>query len=144
MNYLTTIALGIGLAIAATARPTHSASAAPPPGRLRSNLSMAVGMGDWHVVDGVPRGDTGSAYQRRIRFLLQRQDDGLGLVTREAMPNESHLDVGWLYGQLPYLSYTATAWVTIALLLATRASGATPQTAAERSVTERNEDGTCR
>ena len=63
---------------------------------------------------------THEAYRRGVNFLLRTQDeDGSWYVSKRAMPANNYLDAGFPHGESQYISYGATAWATMALMLAT-------------------------
>jgi ankyrin repeat protein len=65
---------------------------------------------------GVPVTDP--AYRRGVQFLLRNQeDDGSWFVNKEAMPALIYFDAGFPHGQSQFISYAATSWATMALLL---------------------------
>jgi ankyrin repeat protein len=67
---------------------------------------------------GVPAAD--AAYRRGVNYLLRTQDeDGSWYVSKRAMPANNYLDAGFPHGESQYVSYGATAWATMALMLAT-------------------------
>lgn len=76
-----------------------------------------------HLGGGLP---TDSAvYRRGVDFLLRtRDDDGSWLVTKRAIPANNYLDAGFPHGESQYASYGATAWATMALMLAAGPDGA--------------------
>ena len=62
---------------------------------------------------------TAETYQRGVRYLLRTQDDdGSWLVTKRAIPANNYFDAGFPHGQSQYISYGATCWATMALILA--------------------------
>lgn len=65
---------------------------------------------------GVPVTDP--AYHRGVQFLLRNQDDdGSWFVNKEAMPALIYFDAGFPHGHSQFISFAATSWATMALLL---------------------------
>ncbi|MBL4886618.1 MAG: hypothetical protein JKY95_19095 [Planctomycetaceae bacterium] len=61
---------------------------------------------------------TGKAYQRGLKFLLKSQhDDGSWLVVSRSKPIQTYFETGFPHGKDQFISTTATAWSTLALLL---------------------------
>lgn len=70
-----------------------------------------------HLAGGMPTGN--AAYQKGVRYLLRTQDDdGSWFVGKRAIPANTYLDGGFPHGQSQYISYGATCWATMALMLA--------------------------
>lgn len=58
-----------------------------------------------------------SAWKSGIRFLLDRQlEDGSWLVKSRSKPFQTYFESGFPHGADQFISTTATAWATIALL----------------------------
>ncbi|HLK56170.1 MAG TPA: ankyrin repeat domain-containing protein, partial [Chthonomonadaceae bacterium] len=58
-------------------------------------------------------------YQRGVRFLLDTQDDdGTWFVQKRATPLNIYLDAGFPNVESQYISYTASCWANMALMLA--------------------------
>jgi ankyrin repeat protein len=86
-----------------------------------------------HMGGGVAT--TSEPYKRGVAYLLRTQDDdGSWLVTKRAVPANTFMDFGFPHGESQYISYGATCWATMALILAAQpdAPKATPQIASVR------------
>jgi ankyrin repeat protein len=72
-----------------------------------------------HLGGGVPT--SAEAYRRGVEYLLRtRDDDGSWLVTKRAIPANTFMDAGFPHGESQYISYSATCWATMALMLAAK------------------------
>ncbi len=84
-----------------------------------------------HVGGGIAT--TAEPYRRGVRYLLRTQDeDGSWLVTKRAVPANNYFDAGFPHGESQYISYGATSWATMALILAAPVGGAQQQMAGAR------------
>jgi ankyrin repeat protein len=60
-------------------------------------------------------------YRRGVEYLLRTQDDdGSWLVTKRAVPVNTYMDGGFPHGESQYISYGATCWASMALMLAAK------------------------
>ncbi len=60
-----------------------------------------------------------AVYQNGVRFLVRTQaEDGTWYVYKRAIPANNYFDAEYPYGQSQYISHTAAAWATVALILA--------------------------
>jgi ankyrin repeat protein len=58
-------------------------------------------------------------YRRGVDYLLRTQDeDGSWFVSKRAIPANNYFDAGFPHGQSQYMSFSATCWATMALVLA--------------------------
>jgi hypothetical protein len=70
-----------------------------------------------NLAGGLPT--SSDCYERGVRFLLRTQDDdGSWFVNKRALPVNTYLDAGFPHGESQYISYGATCWATMALMLA--------------------------
>jgi hypothetical protein len=109
-------------ALQATQRPDGGWAQMPAPGAgdsyARSD-AYATGQALYalNIAGGVP--STSECYQKGVRFLLRTQDDdGSWFVNKRALPVNTYLDAGFPHGESQYISYGATCWATMALMLA--------------------------
>jgi ankyrin repeat protein len=70
---------------------------------------------------------TNAAVQKGIAFLLRTQaEDGTWHVATRAMPIQPYFESGFPYGREQWISYSATAWADMALILNDTASRTAP------------------
>jgi hypothetical protein len=70
---------------------------------------------------------TNAAVQKAIAFLLRTQaEDGTWHVASRAMPIQPYFESGFPYGREQWISYSATAWADMALILTDTASRTAP------------------
>lgn len=86
---------------------------------LRSD-AYATGLTLCALAQGGDLPATHEAYRRGVAFLLRTQDeDGSWFVNKRAMPANNYMDAGFPHGESQFISFGATAWATMALMLAT-------------------------
>ena len=67
-------------------------------------------------------------YRRGVRYLLRTQDDdGSWFVNKRARPLNTYMDAGFPHGESQFISYGATCWATMALMLAAPPQSPAPQ-----------------
>jgi hypothetical protein len=91
---------------------------------LRSD-AYATGLALYALNQGGDVPVTAAAYRQGVSYLLRTQDeDGSWYVNKRAIPANNYMDAGFPHGESQYASYGATAWATMALILAERPAAA--------------------
>ena len=78
---------------------------------------------------------TDGAYTRGVEYLLRTQDeDGSWFVNKRATPVNNFMDTGFPHGESQYISYGATCFATMSLMIAADAARPPAQTASDEGV----------
>ncbi|MEQ8768744.1 MAG: ankyrin repeat domain-containing protein [Planctomycetota bacterium] len=87
------------------------------PTRQSDAYATGLALVTLHQTGGLEGG--GEAYRRGVRFLLdsQAEDGSWHVATRRRLPGLPHFETGFPHGIDQFLSYAATGWATMALIL---------------------------
>jgi ankyrin repeat protein len=108
--------------LTATQRPDGGWAQMPAPGAgpaYQRSDAYATGQALYalNTAGGMPT--TSECYRRGVRYLIRTQDDdGTWFVNKRAVPVNTFLEAGFPHGESQYISYGASCWATMALMLA--------------------------
>lgn len=89
--------------------------------------AYATGLALYALHQGGGLAASAPAYQRGVRYLLQTQDeDGSWFVGKRAIPANNYFDADFPHGESQYISYSATCWASMALMLAAEPGKSSP------------------
>ncbi len=85
------------------------------PGRTPD--ACETGLALWALLEAGDLEPTDPIYRRGVDYLLRTQEaDGSWLVHSRAIPLNNYLNAGFPHRQFQYISFTGTAWATVALI----------------------------